>query len=111
MWASPRMRRRARSPTSSAVSGGRGPVAAGMVFIALGGAAIGYAVTRKAEGGMAPQATEAMGAAVAQLDGEISVAATAVDARGKSIAENASVRAVVGTDAETAANMANHELA
>ena len=82
-----------------------------MALIVVGGAAISFAVTQKAEGGMAPQATEAMGSAVAQLDGDISIASTAVEARAQSIAENASVKAVVGTDAETAANMVNNELA
>jgi hypothetical protein len=82
-----------------------------MVLLVAGGALIGYAVTRKAEGGMAPQATGAMGSSIAQLDGDISIASTAVEQRAKSIAENVSVKAVVGTDAETAAGMANKELA
>ncbi len=81
-----------------------------MALIVVGGAALSYAVTRKVEGGMAPQATEAMGVAVAQLDSDISVATTAVETRANSIAENLQVRSVVGTDVGTANDSANTAL-
>ncbi len=89
---------------------GRLPLVAGLVCVAAGGAALGFALTQKQQGGMAPQATDAMGSAVAQLDGDIRNAGTAVETRANSIAENLQVKAVVGTNAETALDLRNTAL-
>jgi tRNA A-37 threonylcarbamoyl transferase component Bud32 len=90
---------------------GRGALVAGAVLIALGGAALGYGVTRKAVGGMTPAATSAMGAAVSSLDGDIKGARASVESRAKTLAEVSSVRAAVGTDAATAMDMIGREIA
>jgi serine/threonine-protein kinase len=80
-------------------------------LIVGGGAAIGYAVTREATGGMTPQATTAMTQAVGALDGDIKAARASVKERASTLAGLQPVRAVVSTDAATAKDMlANGEL-
>lgn len=86
-------------------------VALGAVLIVGGGAAIGYAVTRQATGGMTPQASTAMTQAVSAIDGDIKAARASVKERASTLAGLQPVRAVVSTDAATAKDMlANGEL-
>ncbi|MDB4962904.1 MAG: Serine/threonine protein kinase [Myxococcales bacterium] len=84
---------------------------AGAVLIALGGAALGYGVTRKAVGGMTQDNAAAMAAAVSSLDGDVKGARASVESRAKTLAEVTSVRAAVGTDATTAMDMIGKEIA
>ncbi len=88
----------------------RGVLIAGAALIVLGGGALGYALTRKAQGGMTPEHTAAMGAAVSNLDGDIKAARASVDQRAATLAEVASIRAAVSADAATAADMAGREI-
>jgi tRNA A-37 threonylcarbamoyl transferase component Bud32 len=81
-------------------------VALGAILIAGGGAAIGYAVTRPATGGMTPAATTAMTSAVGQIDGDIKAARASVKSRATTFADVPQVKAVVATDAATAKDMA-----
>jgi len=81
-------------------------VGVGLVLIVAGGAGLGYGVTRKSTGGMAPEGTAAMGAAVSSLDGDIKAARTAVHERAGTLAQFPALRAAVGTDAATAQDMA-----
>jgi hypothetical protein len=89
----------------------KGVIAAGAALLVLGGGALGYALTRHAVGGLAPQKIEVMSAAVASLDGDIKAARASVDQRATTLAEVASIRAAVATDAGTAADMAGREIA
>jgi serine/threonine-protein kinase len=75
---------------------------AGAVVIVLGGAAIGYAVTRKGAGGMTEAQTAAMATAVAKLDGGIDAGRKVVQARASTLSVVLAVRAAVATDAKTA---------
>src|SRR5689334_8242935 len=100
------MHRRARRPTSSEASVARTPlVALGALMIVAGGAVAGYGVTRKPSGGLTPQASEAMGGAIAQLDGDVKAAQAAVKARARTFADLQSAQAAVSTDATTAKDM------
>jgi hypothetical protein len=80
---------------------GRALAAVGAVVIIGGGAAIGYAVTRKATGGMSPVQTAAMATAVSQLDGDIKAARTAVHERASTLSEPQPVSAAIVTDTAT----------
>jgi hypothetical protein len=80
-------------------------LALGAVLVVGGGAALGFALTRKAEGGMTQQGTQAMGAAIATLDGDIKAARTAVHERAGTIAALTAVQAAVATDRGTAHEM------
>lgn len=88
----------------------RGVLVAGAALLVLGGGALGYALTRKAVGGMTPEHTAAMGAAVSNLDGDIKAARASVDQRAATLAEVAAIRAAVSADAATAADMAGREI-
>src|SRR4051794_32927782 len=99
------MRRPARRPTSSVASVGRSLVAVGAVVIIGGGAAIGYAVTRKATGGMTPVQSAAMASAIGQLDGDIKARRAAVQARATTLSGAKAVQGAVLTDKRTAADM------
>ncbi len=88
----------------------RGVLIAGAVLLVLGGGALGYALTRKAQGGMTPEHTAAMGAAVSNLDGDLKAARASVDQRAATLAEVASIRAAVSADAATATDMAGREI-
>jgi hypothetical protein len=78
---------------------------AGAIVIIGGGAAIGFAVTRKATGGMTPAQTTAMASAVGQLDGDIKARRAAVQARATTLSALQTVRSAVLTDKRTAADM------
>ena len=80
-------------------------VALGALMIVAGGAVAGYGVTRKPSGGLTPRASEAMGGAVAQLDGDVKAAQAAVKARARTFADLQSAQAAVSTDAATAKDM------
>lgn len=88
----------------------RGAVVAGAILIVLGGGALGYALTRKAIGGMTPEGTAAMGSAVSSLDGDIKAARAAVDSRAATMAEVQVLRAAVSADAATAMDMLGKEI-
>src|SRR4051812_1122831 len=105
------MRRPARRPTSSGVSVAKTALVAGAVLIVLGGGALGYGVTRKAVGGMTPDKSAAMAAAVASLDGDVKAARASVDQRAKTLADFPVLKATIGTDAETVKNMIGKEIA
>ena len=80
-------------------------VAVGAVLVIGGGAAIGYGVTRKATGGLSPQAREAMTSSIAQLDGDVKAARATVKERAATLAALLPVQAAVSTDATTAKDM------
>jgi serine/threonine-protein kinase len=86
----------------------RGLVAAGAIILLGGGAAIGYAVTRKATGGMSAMQSSAMGSAIAQLDGDIKAARGAVHERAQTLSTLPQVRAAVVTDRNTVADQVSH---
>lgn len=77
----------------------------GALVVIGGAAAIGYAVTRKATGGMSMDQTAAMSDAVAKLDAEIQSARTAVRERAATLSTLLAVRRAIVTDAQTAADM------
>ncbi len=76
----------------------------GAVLVIAGGAAIGYAVTRDATGGMTPEGSTAMTSAIAQLDGDIKTARGEVHERATTLSGILQVQAVVAADAATAKN-------
>ncbi|HTR56326.1 MAG TPA: serine/threonine-protein kinase, partial [Kofleriaceae bacterium] len=80
-------------------------VAVGAVFVIGGGAALGYAVTRKATGGMTERGTQAMGAAIGELDGDIKAARTALQERARTIAGLTPVQSAIATNRDTAHEM------
>ncbi|MBA3461897.1 MAG: serine/threonine protein kinase [Deltaproteobacteria bacterium] len=88
----------------------RGVLVAGAALLLLGGGALGYALTRKAQGGMTQEATAAMGSAVSSLDGDIKAARASVDQRAATLAEVSVLRAAVSTDEATAADMVGREI-
>ena len=80
-------------------------VAVGALFVIGGGAALGYAVTRKAEGGMSERGTQAMGSAIGELDGDIKAARTALHERAATIAGLTPVQSAIATNRDTAHEM------
>jgi hypothetical protein len=84
----------------------KGPlVAVGALLVVVGGAALGYGVTRKPTGGMTPQASQAMGAAIGQLDGDVKAARATVKERAATLSTLQQVQAAAATDAATAKDM------
>jgi tRNA A-37 threonylcarbamoyl transferase component Bud32 len=84
---------------------GRGAIALGAVLIVGGGAALGYAVTRKVPG-MPPEANAAMGSAVAELEAALKQTHSNARVRATTISENLYVRrAIEAGDEATAQNM------
>src|SRR5689334_13979436 len=81
---------------------------AGTLVILLGGAAVGYAVTRSASGGMTESQSAAMASAVGKLDGDISAARAAVHTSAAQLSTLLNVRAAVATDARTVADQVAH---
>jgi hypothetical protein len=81
---------------------------AGAIAIVLGGAAVGYAVTRKASGGMSEAQGAAMAGAIARLDGDINAARAAVHTSASQLSTLLAVRAAVATDAKTVADQVAH---
>jgi hypothetical protein len=80
-------------------------VAIGALLLVAGGAVAGYGVTRKPTGGLTPQASEAMGTAIGQLDGDIKAARASVKSRAATFASVPTVQAAVSADAATAKDM------
>ena len=80
-------------------------VAAGFVLLAAGGGLAGYGATRVATGGMTPEASSAMSAAIGQLDGDIKAARATVKERASTIASILQVQAAVATNEDTARDM------
>lgn len=84
----------------------KGPlVAVGALLVVVGGAALGYGVTRKPAGGMTPQASQAMSSAVGQLDGDVKAARATVKERAATLSTLQQVQAAAATDAATAKDM------
>ncbi|HEY6177667.1 MAG TPA: protein kinase [Kofleriaceae bacterium] len=81
---------------------------AGTLVILLGGAAVGYAVTRSASGGMTENQSAAMASAVGKLDGDINAARAAVHTSATQLSTLLAVRASVSTDAKTVADQVAH---
>ena len=75
------------------------------MLVIAGGVALGYALTRKAEGGMSQQGTQAMGAAIGELDGDVKAARTATRERAATLASVPAVQAAITTDEATVADM------
>ena len=73
----------------------------GGLVILSGCAAIGYAVTRPASGGMSEAQTSAMVAAIARLDGGVRAACAAVQERARTLSKYLFVRTAVAGDAVT----------
>jgi hypothetical protein len=90
---------------------GRAAIAIGAVLIAAGGAALGFALTRKPAGRVSPEASAAMAAAKGQLDSDLRAARVSVEQRARTLAESSHVRATIGTNAETVTDMLGKELA
>ena len=84
----------------------RGLAVVGAVLIVAGGAALGYAFTRKADGTMSAQASTAMQAAWTELDTEITRARSKLRGGAEALAKLVAVQAAVVTDAVTARNSA-----
>ncbi len=80
-------------------------VAIGALLLVAGGAVAGFGVTRKPTGGLSPQASEAMGSSIAQLDGDVKAARASVKERAATFASILAVQAAVSTDAATAKDM------
>ncbi|HEY0479725.1 MAG TPA: serine/threonine-protein kinase [Kofleriaceae bacterium] len=80
---------------------GKAFAVAGAVIIIAGSAAIGYALTRKAPGGMSDAQAGAMASAVTRLDGDIKALGDVIHARAVSLAEPAAIRSAIGTDVAT----------
>ena len=83
---------------------GRGLAILGAVLVVGGGGALGYALTRKAQGTMTPGATAAMTAAMTQLDNEITRARSELRGGVEALAKLTIVRGTVVTDPVTAKN-------
>ncbi len=81
---------------------GRATIALGAVLIVAGGGALGYGFTRKATGGMTPEATTAMIQAMGQLDGDLKSARGQVHERAVNLAGLRPVRQVVEGDVDSA---------
>src|SRR5262249_32650016 len=81
---------------------------AGTLLIRVGGAAIGYAVTRNASGGMTESQSAAMASAVGKLDGDINAARAAVHTSATQLSNLLAIRASVSTDAKTVADQVAH---
>ena len=81
---------------------GRSLAVIGAVLVASGGAALGYALTRKAQGSMTPQATAAMTAAMTELDNSITKARSELRGGAEALAKLTPVRGAVVTDPATA---------
>ena len=88
----------------------RTPVVLGMALLVLGGAATGYALTRKATGGMTPELTKVMEASISDLDRAIGDAQGSVKARAELLSQVGEVRASIGTNAETTRERIGNEI-
>ncbi|HEX2686922.1 MAG TPA: serine/threonine-protein kinase [Kofleriaceae bacterium] len=78
---------------------------AGAAAIVIGGAAIGYAVTRKATGGMSEVQTVAMASAMEQLNGAIKEARGKIEERATTLSRLLAVKAAIATDVATVDNL------
>jgi tRNA A-37 threonylcarbamoyl transferase component Bud32 len=84
----------------------KGPlVAIGALLVVVGGAALGYGLTRQPTGGMTPQASLAMSSAISQLDGDVKAARATVKERAATLSTLQQVQAAAATDAATAKDM------
>ncbi len=89
----------------------RAAIALGAALVVAGGAALGFALTRKGGVEMTPEASAAMASAVGKLDGDIRAARASVEPRARSLSENRDIGGPVGTNAATAMDMVGKELA
>ncbi|MDQ3340448.1 MAG: serine/threonine protein kinase [Myxococcota bacterium] len=81
---------------------GRGLAVVGALLVVGGGAALGYGLTREAQGSMTPKATAAMTAAMTELDSEITKARSELRGGAEALARLTAVQSVIVADAETA---------
>jgi hypothetical protein len=103
------MSRPARRPTSSAARVAKTAlVTAGIVLLAVGGGLAGFGATRKVTGGMTPETSATMTAAIGQLDGDIRAAQAAVKGAAESLASLGPVQGAVATDKATVSEMVDH---
>jgi hypothetical protein len=96
-----------RRPTSSGGSVARTALVVGAVLLVGGGAALGYALTRKGgAGGMSPEASGAMASAISKLDGEIKAARAGVESTARAIVPVPALRNAMSVgDGPTIADM------
>jgi len=80
-------------------------IAAGIVLLAAGAGLAGYGATRKATGGMTPEASSMMTSAIGQLDGDIRAAQSDVSGNAEALAGLQAVQGAVATDDATVKNM------
>ncbi|HET9987509.1 MAG TPA: protein kinase, partial [Kofleriaceae bacterium] len=80
-------------------------IAAGIVLLAAGAGLAGYGATRKATGGMTPEASSMMTSAIGQLDGDIRAAQSDVTGNAEALAGLQAIQAAVVTDEATVKNM------
>jgi tRNA A-37 threonylcarbamoyl transferase component Bud32 len=88
---------------------GRAAAIAGAIAIVLGGAAIGYAVTRQPAAGMSDAQSVAMASAVGRLDSEIRAKRAEVHGRASTLSELPLIRRAIATDAKTFVDLVNGE--
>jgi hypothetical protein len=86
----------------------RAASAIGAAIIALGGGAIGFALTREPAGGMSSAQVAMMQWAVDKFDGDITKARTAVHEHARTLSAPAIVRRAIATDAQTVADLVSH---
>jgi tRNA A-37 threonylcarbamoyl transferase component Bud32 len=100
------MRRPARLRINSEASVAKtGLVVAGLVLLAAGGGLAGFGATRKATGGMTPEASSAMTSAIGQLDGDIRAAQADVKGTAETLATLQQVQAAVATNEASVQDM------
>ncbi|HSR97859.1 MAG TPA: serine/threonine-protein kinase [Kofleriaceae bacterium] len=86
---------------------GRVTAIAGAIAIILGGAAIGYAVTRQTAAGMSEAQSVAMATAVGKLDSQIASKRAEVHERARTLSELPLIRRAIVTDAKTFVDLVN----
>jgi hypothetical protein len=77
----------------------------GALLVVSGGAALGYGLTRKAQGSMTPKAASAMTAAVNELDSEITRARSQLRGGAEALARLTRVRGTIVSDPKTAKDL------
>ncbi len=80
-------------------------LAIGAILLVAGGGLAGYGVTRKPVGGMTPQQSEEMGAAIERLDGDVKAARATTKERATTLANVQVTTSAIGTSPDTASDM------
>jgi len=90
----------------------RGPLLGlGALLLVGGGGALGYGMTRKPTGGMTSEASDAMGAAIAELDAAIKTTKEKVGEKARTLSGISESRSSVGTNEETTRERVGKEVA